>query len=344
MSTGKEIKAGFAKASTWATAVEIGQDDVLLITKENISWSREQLLDDSAGQQFHRVADQGLVTCKGKLEAYLRYEGLEVMLAMAMGSAANPVAKGDTGWEHTFNLAPSTEGLFGTLAVLKTQAVHEFPSVKVGGMTLEAQAGQAFKLTFDLLCNDRNILTTSGTNTISHMNSLSTPAPRLRVLFSQARILMNDAAAGELSASDAIHPGSFSLYFSRGLEPEYLAGGNDRIAEPVESSFPELKLSLRLPSYSTNAFLEALGEGGLKKMMIECVGPEIESGVNYTFRLIMPSVLITKAETPVEGPGKIPHPIDATLLAPDSPRAGMEAVSAPLCIQLINTRSTNPLG
>lgn len=343
MSSGKEIKAAFAKASAWGTAVACGSGDVLLITAENIAHSIEHLPDDSAGQDFQAASDQGLITCRGDLSAYLRYQGLGVFLAMALGTAGSPSAHGASGYDHALRMAGDLDGLFGTLAVYKGFSVHEYASAKVDGLTIEGQAGQPLSVSFHLICDRRAVNTDSGANTNATMTALAAPATGNRVLFRQGSLLINDAEGDALSSGDAISPSRFSLSLKRGLVGDHLAGGADIIAEPTNAAFPELSLSLEFPSYTSDTYLSDLGSDTRKKMRMDFTGGEIESGVNYALSLIMPHVVLTNAEAAVDRAGKITHPITASLLATASERNGMSGITGPLAIELTNTVSTDLL-
>jgi hypothetical protein len=337
MSSGKEIKAAFTKASTWGQAVACASGEALLITGESISQSIEHLPDDSAGQSFHTASDQGLVTCGGDLEAYLRYADLGRLLAMAMGIAGAPTPQGTGGQLHQLRMAGDTDGLFGTLAVYKGFSVHEFASAKVDGFTIQGAAGQPVSVSFHLICDGLSINTGSGANTNATMTALAAPSTGNRVLFKQASFLINDMDGAALEAGDAVHPGRFSLSFKRNLAGDHLAGGGDKIAEPVTAAFPELSLSLEFPTYTSDTYLSDLGGGTRKKMRIDFTGGEIESGVNYSFSLLMPQVVITNAEAAVDRAGKIAHPVTMDLLAPPAEVSGMSGVAAPLAIDLVNT-------
>ncbi|MEW5911486.1 MAG: phage tail tube protein [Thermodesulfobacteriota bacterium] len=343
MSSGKEIKAAFKKASAWGTAAACASGDVLLITGEKINQSIEHLPDDSAGQAFHADRDRGLITCSGELSAYLRYQGLGVLLALALGAAGSPSAHGASGFDHQLRMAGDLDGLFGTLAVYKGFSVHEFASAKVDGFTIEGQAGQPLTASFSLICDGRSINTDSGANTNATMAALSAPATGNRVLFRQGAFMINDAEGDALDSGDVITPSRFSLSLRRGLAGDHLAGGEDKIAEPAHAAFPELSLSLEFPTYTSDTYLSDLGSDARKKMRIDFIGGEIESGVNYAFSLIMPHVVITNAEAAVDGAGKIAHPISASLLATATQRSGMSGITGPLAIDLTNTRATDLL-
>ncbi len=340
MSSGKEIKAAFAQAAAWGQAVACADGDALYITNESVSQSIEHLPDDSAGQDFYTASDQGLITCGGDLGAYLRYEGLGVLLALALGSAAAPSPQGTGGYLHRLVMTGGLDGLFGTLAVAKGFSVHEFASVKVDGVTIEGSAGQPLTVSFSLICDGLKLNTTSGVNTLAAMNALAAPARGERVLFRQASFRLNDAAGAALAAGDAIHPSRFSLSLKRGLSGDHLAGGGDKISEPTTGAFPEVSLSLEFPTYTSDTYLSDLGGHTQKKLSIAFTGGEIASGVNYGLSLMMPHLVITNAEAAVDKAGKIAHPVSLDVLAPAAEVAGMSGFLAPLALELTNTRST----
>lgn len=343
MSFGKEIKAGFKKATLWGSAVALTAADLMLITSEGVSRSREHLPDDSAGQAFHYASDQGLITCGGNLGAYLRYQGLEVLLAMAMGAAGVPLEVGENGRRHQLRLTGDTAGLFGTLAVYKGFSVHEFAAAKVDGFSIDGAAGQPLSASFNLICDDRAVNSTSGLNTAAAMAALAYPAPGNRVLFRQGRFYLNDADDVALAAGHEIYPSRFSLLLRRNLSGDHLAGGDDKIAEPAPTGFPELSLSLEFPTYTSDTYLNDLGSDTRKKMKIEFTGGEIESGVSYGLTLLMPHLALTNAEASVDRAGRIAHPVSASLMAAASEPAGMTGITAPLALDLVNARTTDPL-
>ena len=344
MSSGKEVKAAFKKAATWGTPVAVGGSDAFLVISESISRSREHLPDDSAGQAFHAQSDQGLITCGGDVSAYLRYSGLETLLAMALGTAGAPVQQETTtAYLHSLVPAGGVDGLFGTLAVYKGFSCHEHPSCKIDGFTLEGEAGQPVKITFNTICDDVNINTASGTNTASAMAALADPAAGNRVLFRQAEFLITDQEGAALAAGDAISPSRFSLGFKRGLAGDHVAGNNDRITEPTYNAFPEVSLELEFPSYTSDTYLNDLGADTRKKMSIAFTGSNIEGSYNHKLEILIPHMVLTNAEAAVNGAGKITHPVTASLLAAESAPDGMSGVTTPFVMNLTTTLATDPL-
>lgn len=342
MSTGKEAKAAIRKAATWSTPAELASGDAILFTTEKINRTREHLPDDSAGQAFHQDAERGAITCGGDLSAYLRYQGLEVLLALALGQAGVPAAAGGA-YTHSLRLASGLGGVFGTLGIFKGFSVHEYPSVKVDGFSIGGEAGKPLTASFSLICDDLNVNTVSGVNTTTVLAAIAAPAPGNRVLFRQGQFWINDAAAGALGEAHAVHPNRFSLSCKRKLSRDYLAGGQDRIAEPAGAGFPELSLTLEFPTYTSDTFLNDLGADTRKKMRIAFTGGPIESGHDHALEILLPHLVITNASAAVDKAGKIAHPITMGCLATSVERAGMEGLSAPLALNLTNTRATDPL-
>ena len=345
MSSGKEVKAAFKKAEIWGTPVAVTSADAFFVISESISRSREHLPDDSAGQAFHAQSDQGLITCGGDVSAYLRYAGLETLLAMALGTAGDPVQQESTAaYLHGLVPAGGVDGLFGTLALYKGFSCHEYAACKIDGFTLEGEAGQPLKISFTTICDDLGVNTGSGVNTASAMASLSDPSPGNRVLFRQGEFLINDQDGAALSAGDAVKPNRFSLRFKRGLAGDHLAGNSDKITEPTYNAFPEISLELEFPSYTCDTYLNDLGSDTRKKMSICFTGANIEGAYAHKLEILIPHLVLTNAEAAVNGAGKIIHPVTASLLAAESAPAGMSGVTAPFAVNLTTTLATDPLG
>ncbi len=343
MSSTKEAKAAFKKSQTWGVPVLLAQADAIIMLKEKISRSREHLADDSAGQPFHTAADQGLITCGGDLTCYLRYQGLETLLALALGQAGAPSDLGNGAYAHALRLNPLIDGLFGTLAIYKGFSTHEYPSVKVDGFTISGEAGQPLAIAFNLIADDLKVNADTGVNTAAALAAIDLPAPTGRVLFRQGAFLINDAEGPALDASHAVRPGKFSLSFKRKLVGDHLAGLGDRIAEPTAAGFPEISFNLEFPAYASDTFLNDLGADTRKKMRMVFAGEVIGGGQAQTLEVLMPHLALTNAEAAVDKAGKIAHPLTFNVLGARSAPAGMEGITHPLAVNLVNGRATDPL-
>ena len=88
--TGREMLIGLKKASAWRTAVACGANDGLLILSESLKQTLEHLDDDSASLAYIQRTDPGKIVASGDITGYLRYDGLDVAIALAMGQAGTP--------------------------------------------------------------------------------------------------------------------------------------------------------------------------------------------------------------------------------------------------------------
>lgn len=343
MSSGREITAAFKKAATWGTAVACGAGDGLLINRESIRRRVDHLPDDSAGIDFVHTADTGAVSVEGSLDAYLRYDGLDVMLALCLGQAGTPANPSTGVYTNSYLPTADVEGKFGALALHKGQSVHETPSAKVAGFTISGEAGRPVSVSFDLIGDRLNVNTTTGTNTNTTIQSVTITETRNRVLFRQAAFWLNDQDGDALSSNDAVYPSSFSLSFKRSLSGQYTADGDDYIDDPTEDGFAEISLSLEFPEYTSDTFLTDLGADTHKKMKLAFAGATIADTYARQFDVLFPHLKITNAEAAVSGPGKIAHPVEFAVLAATSAPTGMTGLTAPFRIDVQNTRATDPL-
>jgi hypothetical protein len=85
---GTEIKAAVRKASVWGTAKACGANHGLLILPSNIKKDRASIPDDSLGNYWPPDSDIGEIKAEGDIQAYGRYDGLDALIAMAMGTSA----------------------------------------------------------------------------------------------------------------------------------------------------------------------------------------------------------------------------------------------------------------
>lgn len=339
MATGTEILAAVKKAGAWGTAVACGANDAVMILSEGLRKRQSHELDRSAGQSFFLIADKGNIAVEGDLPAYLRYDGLTTLLAMAMGTAGSPVQQGGTtAYKHVLQLATALDGKFCTLAIDKKVAIHEYPSVKVAGFTIRGEAGRPCEVMLNLMADD--LVVPATVNTAS--TSWTYRDRSNRILFDQAVFRINDQSGAALGSGDKVKPASFELAFRRKLKGEYLAEGTKKIDEPVNDDLPEISLSLRFPNYTSNAWWTALSGDTRKKCDIVFTGNQIQSPYNYALSLILPHLALRETESQVEGPGKLPNPVVFTALEASSAPTGMSYIK-PFTAELINKQTTDPL-
>ena len=250
--TGREILVGLKKATTWRTAVACGANDGILILSESFKQNIEHLDDDSAGLAFIQRTDQGKITAGGPLEAYMRYEGLDVLLALIMGTAGTPSEPNvlyTTLRSNSYVMADNLSGLFATLAMLKkSDKVFEYPSVKFHQFSLSGEMNAPVKLSAQGIANLLELGST--TNTAATSANITYPDKGNRIIFnSNTHFWLNDESGDALDSDDAIYPNSFELSFNRPMEADLVAGNED-VDEPVGEGFPEITLTLNFPRYN----------------------------------------------------------------------------------------------
>ncbi len=344
--TGRETTVALKKAAAWHTAVACGTSDGLLILTDGLKATIQSEKDDSAGQAWINQADRGELSVTGNLEAYLRYEGFDVMLALLMGIAGAPNQIAATAaYNNTYKAKDSINGLFATMASKKlSNKIWEYPSVKINGFTISGEMNKPVRISFDMVADilERG----SSINTTTTMGTVTIPDQKNRVIFNSNTIFrINNQDGDALGSGDTIAPRSFELSFKRPIDTQSVAGSAG-IDEPADDGFPEAMLKLNFPRYSTanDAFFDDWNAFTSKKCDITFSGIEIEAGNNYQFKISMPHLKINNPEAAISGAGKIPMSMSADVLGASTAPTGMTSLVEPLQLDIINKRTTDPLG
>jgi hypothetical protein len=343
--TGREFVVALKKASTWHTPVACGVGNGLLLLSDGLKTQVASELDDSAGQPWINEADAGIMTVAGNLDAYMRYEGFDVALALLMGVAGVPVRIGTTAaYSNSYKLASKIDGFFATIAMKKlASVVWEFPSCKINSVKLSGEMNKPVKISLGLIGDRLN--RGSIINTTTTIGTVTVPDSKNRVLMDKNTVFrMNNQSGVALSSGDTIYPSSFELTFTRPMDAEATAG-QDGVNEPADNGFPTAVLSLKFPRYNeaNNAFFADWEAYTSKKMDITFTGSEIELGNKYLFRVLLSHLKIDDPEAAVSGPGKIPFSMKCNILGAVVAPAGMTGLTAPMQIDVVNKRTTNPL-
>lgn len=250
--TGREILVGLKKAAGWRTALACGANDGLLILSESFKQTIEHIDDDSVGLAFIQRTDQGKIAASGGMEAYMRYEGLDVLLALIMGTAGVPTQPNPlytAVYQNSYVLADNLSGLFATLAMLKkSDKVFEYPSVKLHQFSLSGEMNAPVKLSVTGIANLLELA--SAVNTAATMANITYPDKGNRIIMNKdAHFRLNNESGIALAVGDAIYPSGFSLSFNRPMDADLVAGNED-VDEPVGEGFPEITLTLNFPRYN----------------------------------------------------------------------------------------------
>lgn len=339
--TGTEIIAAMIKATTWGTLVDPdGAGNGVLLLNESLTYKPEILFDDSLGEAFDKCSDPGNIDASGDMEANLRYEGLMLPLAIALGEAGVPSLLTD-GYEHVLNSADNIYDLFMTLAIDKITKIHTFPSVKVTGFTIRGTQGGYLMVTFNLLAN-----TMDPDSSVTTLSSVTVPMQCGNIVFNNGTFLLKDqGGAAPADPGDKVLPSEFEIAFSRNETGDYVANGTREITEPSADGKPEVTCSLTFPRYTDSRFIEDLFAMQEHEMIATWVGDLIvpPSGTDsYTFQIELPRMVILDADAAVGGLGKIPTTINYRCKQADSTPTGFED-DGPLSLKIINSISTDPL-
>ncbi len=343
--TGREIIVALAKGETWHTPVECGPGDGLLILTDGIKTDIKPEDDDSAGQAFIHDSDAGEQTADGPWDAYMRYEGFDLVLALLMGVAGAPTRVALTAaYANSYTLASKVDGLFATAAIKKlTSAIWEYPSVKIHEFKISGEMNKPLKISFGLICDklDRD----SEVNDVTTMATVTIPDTKNRIIMNKDSVFrMNDQSAIALSDADKIYPSAFELTFSRPMDTEAVAGQDGR-AEPADNGFPLAGLMLKFPRYNAanNAFFSDWEAFTPKKFDMTFLGATIEATNRYLFRVSAPHVKVVAPDAPMSGPGKIPMSMQCRFYGASAAPLGMAALTTPMKIDVVNKRTTDPL-
>lgn len=350
---GNELVYAAKKAATWGTAVACGAGDGILSRPSGIKQSNDITIDDSVGLYFPVDGTPGALKVDGQLPAYLRYDGLDLLLALAMGSAGVPTQQAaTTAYAYAYSLANNTDGLFATFVKNMKNYCAEIVNLKILGFSIKGEVGKPVEISFETVGNRINKNTGAGVNTTTTMNNITIPTigQGNRLMFGQAVFRINDQGSAALaSPADVVSPSSFELTFKRKLSGVYgafttgIAGNNqDIIDEPTNDGLPEISLKFGFPRHTAVTRLTDLGNDTRKKCDIVFTGGLIASTYYRGFTLQFPHLQYKSVDITDEA-GIIKEPVEFAVYGAATAPTGMTGITAPFKISGINQRSTNPL-
>jgi hypothetical protein len=347
---GVELIYAAKKATAWGTAVACGTLNGFLSRPSGIKEASDVEVDDSLGLYFSGDGSPSAIKCDGDIPAYLRYAGMELLLAMAMGTAGVPVthAAGTLSKDYIYKPAKHLDGLFITFVKHMKNYIAEVPSLKVTGFTIKGEVGKPLELILNTTGCFINKNTSTGINTLTTANNITIAETGNRVQFAQGVFRMNDQSGIALAAGDQIYPSSFELSFQRKLTGVYGAlttgttAKRDVIDEPTNDGMPEIGLKLGFPRHTSATMLTALGNDTRKKMDVVFTGGIIETSIPYLFMLQFPHLQIKNVDV-VDEQGIIKEPVDFICHSAATAPAGMTGITDPFWISGTNKFATNPL-
>lgn len=350
---GYNAAAGFKKAATWGVPVLLGAGDGIEFVSEGLTPDAQFIEDESlTGKATRLEGDKGNEFHSGDVPMDMKYEGCENLLAHAMGIAGVPAQQGaELAYKHIFKIADNNEGIFGTLAIAKTFRVWEYTTAKVGGFTLACSNGARARLTVPFIPQGLNINAGSGTNNTGTVGSITLPANRDFLLFSQMKVLINNHDGAALAAgTDDVYISEMEVQLTRNYETDDVTTKYGYlIDEPVGDGYTDVMGMLGFSKYNNNPggndqlILDLLSKQR-KKMQITWIGRLI--GGAFTFRMDMyfPNVQFDSGDANVGGPGRVPANLNFRASRRLTTPTGFPAnYNDAVVIELVNQRSSNPL-
>ena len=348
--TGREVKAAFARATTWGTPVSVTRQ-ILINGTDGFDAMPAIVDDESINQTFllaGEVGDQQPLS--PTIGMIARYEDVDTFIAACHGSAAAPTAISSQGaatslvaYSHIVTLATELTHFF-TLAVDMSQYVKEIPALKLTGYTLRVGENGRMNIEFTAIGNKATYDSTTNTN--STVSAARATSLGNRLFRKNGRFRMNLQSAGALGSSDEMAiVREISLGTSRPVAGDDFVFNQDYIIEPDDSGFPEFPVEItfaRMNTVSANSLANALSTAKVFKADWRFLGPYINSTTQRQMTFEMPALQIRSFKAAAAGGDQVrPMATFHAKLAASAP-TGM-AFTDPVKLTIINANSQNLL-
>jgi len=306
--------AGFKKATTWGTPVLIGANDGIEFRSEGLKPDAQFIADDLvSGNQARLFGDKGNELHSGDMETDLRFQGIERIVAQAMGTAGVPVQQATSlAYKHTFKVNNDPEGIFGTLVVFHPGLyVREYSTAKVGGFSVNCANGERAHVTLPMIPQGVNYNTTTGTNTTTTAAAITLPSERQFALFSQMVIQLNAQGGADFVAGDTVYPSEFEVTFNRQYTTDDVTTRfGTKVDEPVPDDFLEVSGRIRFSKLDAITRLTDQLSKARQKMKVVWTGPLIEGSYNFQWTVWFPDLQFSGTDANVGGPARVPEEIE----------------------------------
>lgn len=345
--TGREVQAAYARSSTWGVPASVLKQ-VLIMSTDGLE-ARPSLIDDeSFNQDFLSdadVADHAALT--PEIPTQLRYEDSDAWLAAACGSAANPTvvttANGGTAFSHVVTLAAELTHFY-TLAVDKSQYVHEVPTMKIRGFSIRVGEGGVMTCAFPVVGNTaKHDSTVNVAATVAAASAVLTGG---RVLRKDGTFRMNVKSAGSLGASNVVSIArEIALTYARPMADSDHVFGQNYIIEPDDDGFAEIGLEVtyaRMHTVSANSLFAGLVAGQTFKADWDFLGPYINSTTQKEIKFEFPNLQLYSFKAAVTGHQQVRPVAEYRAKYTNSPPSGM-SVNNPMRLTIVNTNPNNLL-
>lgn len=333
MTIGQGFKGilGVAKEAAYGTAVAV--TEAIPFVSESFGNEIEKHIDEvlrgKAGQGASiagNLAYPFTVPCK------LTYEDLDLLIAVAMGSAGTPSAQGEL-YNNTYALAEDLAYSF-TAAIYKGVSVWEFVGCKVDTLKISGEANRPLDIEFGGVAKALNL--DSVTNTVDVLTALDTEDAAGKIMFSdlEFKIALQTSALTEESEKGI---NSFEFSLANALALDQYDNRAKTILEPQRNGFREVKFSFKVPRYEADTYLDWRDADTALHAYLKFTRG------GYVFDIHIPKMKIDKAEAAIAGPGLIEQSIECTCFRDPGSTSVSFTTTDEFEINVTNGRSTSPL-
>jgi hypothetical protein len=342
------VLSGGLDGQLWQDPILLGADTGLELKTEAVEFDVQLINSDGATGVRSRVSgDRGNEFHSGDITFDFQYRGMEVILGLAFGDVTTANVSGNV-YKHTFKPAVSLTGLMGTLVIDKQISLWEYPSVKIGSITLAGAGGEITTVSATVVASGLNRNKYVGTNTLTTVGTITIPTDRQFVLFEDLNVHLLDQSTATFDDADKIYPSAFEITMNSNMATDQVTTKYHRtIDEATEDGFFEVEGSLTFPVYETERIVNVAQLKDPLAMRWAFTGNTLISGEALfpEMNLYMPEVKFGTASPNVGGPGRIGYtaPFTGARATADPTAFPATYGAGALIIDLINGLITNPI-
>jgi len=333
--TGTALVCAVKKASTWGTSVAVGASNGFRPTSWSVDESIEPIMDASfnadavpreAGGQI------GLFRVGGTFGLDVKYDGLDLIFALFMGTAGAPT--GANPYTHTWYRKNDMTGLFATLVWYDGIKTHEIDSVKFTKLAFKGQMGK--RLTCEVSWIGRRRQENTATN--ANVSSVTENSTINYTLISNSTLSYQLAANADALANVELN--EWDVTFEREYEDDGRAFSSSSAPYRREPTAGEFKCSgsITIPHEATTYMTTALHAGSFYKLKLN----HTLASPAHEFGLWVPMLKFTKADFNPSDRASIPQKLtfEGAMKGASTPSGFAQAVPY---IRAINAASGDAL-
>ena len=332
MAVGSGIEGlfGIKKASTWGTSVAVGASNCGFRPIVG-SWmwdeTPEPLPDMSFNADAHRRARTftGRYDVAGKFAVEAKYDGLDTLIALMLGTAGVP-SGGGAPYTHTIYRKNDMTGIFFSLGWYDGIKTHEIDSAKFDEMKISGTAGRVLRYDFSWFGRLRS----ENTATNANLSSLTENSTIAEVQWLNSTITYQIAAFA--SSLAAFTPLDWEVTFKAPYNKD-AARTSEYILEPHRGDV-DVTGAFGIPYEATTLISAAKSGAQYKGKLVHTVG-------SLQHNIWLPSITFEKADMPMQDKSSMTKRLTFRAeKAASTPSTFSQAVPY---VELLNNNSANPL-